>query len=422
MLEKSLGLLFFLKKPSPYRKGPWLVFIRVTVNGIPKELSLKRSWDKNRWLSNPGRASGVKEDAKTLNVYLDLIKSKAHERRSQLIEKNEQITAQSIKDFLSGAAQRKKMFMSIFAAHNANVKALIGKGYSKETHEKYERIYNFTKDFLATQYQVEDINIYSLNMEFVNALYMWFRTVRGCSHNTTVKYISLLKTIIIQCINNGWLTQDPFANFDMSLNEVDAVFLTKEELELIANKEIENERLCTIKDIFIFCCLTSLAYIDVKQLKRSEVMIGIDGKLWIDKKRQKSKVPTRIPLLPLTKQILEKYNEDPRCVKDDMLLPVCSNSKYNEYLKEIAAICGISKNLTTHTARHTFGTTVTLSNGVPLESVKQMMGHKRIEQTEHYAKVLPTKVSADMGKLEDRLTKENFLKDYSKELEGNNEI
>lgn len=198
----------------------------------------------------------------------------------------------------------------------------------------------------------------------------------------------------------------------MGLQEVDTVFLTTEELEAIAKKDIQNERLSLVRDIYIFCCLTSLAYIDVKQLKRSEVTIGIDGKLWIDKRRQKSKVPTKVPLLPITKQILEKYKDHPYCIEKDLLLPVLSNARYNEYLKEIAAICGINKNLTSHTARHTFGTTVTLSNGVPLESVKQMMGHKKITQTEHYAKILPVKVSEDMKQLEKKLKRKKFLEDY----------
>ena len=420
MLEKSLGLLFFLKKPSPYRKGPWLIFLRITVDGIPKELSLKRTWEKGRWMSNPGHAAGTKEDAKALNFYLDIIRIKAYEARTKLIEKNEPITAQGIKDVLSGAAQRKRMFLKIFEAYNNNMKALIGIDYSKDSWEKYDRVYNFTKEFLELKYGMGDINILSLNMEFIKEYYNWYRTVRKCSHNTSIKYISMFKTIVLQCVDNGWLLRDPFTKFDMSLNEVDTVFLTKEELETIARKEIRNERLSVTRDIFIFCCLTSLAYIDVKQLKQSEVTIGVDGKLWIDKKRQKTKVPTSIPLLPLTKQILDKYKNDPRCNQVDKLLPVHSNSKYNEYLKEIAAICGINKNLTTHAARHTFGTTVSISNGVPLETVKKIMGHKRIEQTEHYAKVLPIKVSADIEKLKKKLKKDKFLIGYSEELLQNN--
>ena len=163
-----------------------------------------------------------------------------------------------------------------------------------------------------------------------------------------------------------------------------------------------------MRDIFVFCCFTGLAFIDVKKLKRSEVTIGIDGQLWIQKIRQKSAVPSKIPLLPITIQILDKYKDHPACVANDVLLPVLSNQKYNCYLKELADICNIDKKLTSHSARHTFGTTVTLSNRVPIESVKQMMGHKNIKQTLHYARVLPIKLSEDMQLLKERLESTTF--------------
>jgi len=205
MLAKSLGLLFFLKKPSPYRKGPLLIFLRITVDGIPRELSLKRTWEKSRWISKPGRAGGTKEDAKALNAYLDIIRSKANEARTKLIEKNEPITAQGIKDVLSGSAQRKRMFLKIFEAYNNNMKVLIGTDYSKDSWEKYDRVYNFTKEFLELKCGLSDINILSLNMELIKEYYNWYRTVQKCSHNTSIKYISMFKTIILQCVDNGWL-------------------------------------------------------------------------------------------------------------------------------------------------------------------------------------------------------------------------
>ena len=182
-----------------------MVFLRITVDGLAKDLSLKRSWEKSRWLPKAGRAAGTKEDARTLNVYLDLIRTKVYDARNKLIENNEPITARAIKNVLSGEAQRKKMFLEIFAGHNANIKSLVGTDYTIDTWEKYDRVYQFTKDFLDLKYNVKDINIYSLNIEFANEFYIWFRTIRKCSHNTSVKYIGILKTIILVCISNGWL-------------------------------------------------------------------------------------------------------------------------------------------------------------------------------------------------------------------------
>ncbi len=248
-----------------------------------------------------------------------------------------------------------------------------------------------------------------MNSEFVNEMSFWYKTVRHCSHNTTMKYISNLKKVVILCINNGWLVKDPFASFSLKLEDKEPVYLAKEEIQRLIEKDINNIRLQRVRDIFIFCCFTGLAFIDVKQLKRSEVCIGIDGQFWILKNRQKSAVPSRIPLLPIAIQILEKYQEDPGCIAKDVLLPVLSNQKYNSYLKELSDISNIHKPLTSHSARHTFGTTVTLANRVPIESVKEMMGHKHIKQTLHYARVLPIKLSEDMQLLKERLENSNFI-------------
>lgn len=185
----------------------------------------------------------------------------------------------------------------------------------------------------------------------------------------------------------------------MTKDEVDPIFLEPHELEAIISKEIDIERLAIVRDVYIFCCCTGLAFIDVKQLKRSEVKVGIDGELWIDKQRQKTSVPSKVPLLPMAQFILERHRDNPVCIENDLLLPVPSNTKYNGYLKELADICGVKKTLTTHTARHTFGTTVTMLHGVPIETIKKMMGHKRSTMTEHYARVLPIKISQDMNNL-----------------------
>jgi integrase len=404
MLEKSLGLLFFLRNPSPPRKGPKLLFLRITVDGIPKELSLKRSWEKNRWNSRAGRANGTKEDAKSLNAYLDLISAKAYEARTKLIEKDLPITSIGIKEMLTGAAERKRMLLKIFEDHNKEMEILVSKEeYSPGTLERFTTAKNFLLNFIKAQYSVEDINIHSLDLQFVKAFYLWLRTVRNCNHNTCIKYITNVKKIVLLCLAHGWLQNDPWALFDMTLNEVDTVFLTKEELESLVHKRFRSERLAVVRDVFVFCCLTGLAYIDIEKLKKDQLTIGIDGKLWIDKKRQKSKTPFKVPLLQWTIDIIDRYKAHPKCLQTGKLLPVLSNSKYNDYLKEIAALCNINKDLTTHVARHTFATTVTLLNGIPLEVVKEMLGHTSIKQTEHYAKVLPIKVSIAMEELEKKL-------------------
>ena len=195
---------------------------------------------------------------------------------------------------------------------------------------------------------------------------------------------------------NGWLTKDPFANYKAKVKEVIREFLTEQEIQSLMEKEFVSERLELVRDIFVFSCFSGLAYIDVKQLSKDNIVLGIDGDKWINKNRQKTDTNSKIPLLPTAQYILDKYANHPVCVNEDKLLPIFSNQKMNAYLKEIATVCGINKELTFHIARHTFATTVTLSNGVPIETVSKMLGHTNLKTTQHYAKILDKKISEDM--------------------------
>jgi len=403
MLDKSFGLLFYLKKPKNYVKGEAPIYLRITVDGIPKELSVKRSCEVLKWNAHAGRALGTKENVKALNSYLETYQAKVFEAKRKLIESDQLVTASAIKDVLMGVDQRDKMLIRIFEDYNADVKKLIGIDYSQSTWTKYDRTKRFTQEFIQWKYKVDDIHIRQLNFEFVTQCELYYKTVRKCCHNTTLKYISILKMVILYCIANQWLDHDPFALFEMRKEDVEPTFLTKEEIQLITEKEISIDRLKRVRDVYVFCCFTGLAYADVEKLNRNEILIGVDNQLWIFTNRLKTKVKSRIPLLPASLRLIKEYEGDPACINSNKVLPVLSNQKYNAYLKEIADICGITKNLTTHTARHTFGTTVTLSNGVPIESVSKMLGHKKISTTQHYARVLDIKVSEDMQKLKDRL-------------------
>ena len=403
MLDKSFGLLFYLKKPKNYVKGEVPIYVRITVDGTPKELSVKRSCDPARWNAHAGRASGTKEDIKALNSYLDTYQARVLEAKRKLIESTQIVSASAIKDILMGNDQRNKMLIKIFEDYNADVKKLIGIDYSESTWTKYDRTKRFTQEFTKWKYKTDDIHIRQLNFDFVTQFELWLKTVRKCCHNTALKYISILNMIVLYCKDNQWLDHDPFARFEMIKEDVDPIFLTKEEMQTIAAKEISIDRLSRVRDVYIFCCFTGLAYADVEKLKRTEISVGVDSELWIFTDRLKTKIKSRVPLLPASLGIIKKYENDPICINKDSVLPVLSNQKYNSYLKEIADICGINKNLTTHTARHTFGTTVTLSNGVPIESVSKMLGHKKISTTQHYARVLDIKVAEDMQALKQKL-------------------
>jgi integrase len=232
----------------------------------------------------------------------------------------------------------------------------------------------------------------------------YLRSVRKCANNSAVKYIKNFGKIIRICLANHWLVYNPFSNYKNKIKTVDRVYLTTEELQEMASKELATERLVQVRDIFLFCCFTGLAYADVKKLRRWDLVIGVDGEKWITIKRQKTDTPSRIPILPTATVIIQRYVHHPHCENNGRVLPVLSNQKMNSYLKEIADVCGINKPITFHIARHTFATTVTLLNGVPIESVSKMLGHTNIQTTQHYAKILDIKVGADMALLKQKYT------------------
>jgi integrase len=403
MLEKTFSVLSYLRKPKFYREGdPSQVYLRVTVDGLAVEISAKRTWYPERWNNRSGRAIGVKDDVRSLNRFLDIMTNKVHDARRFLIDDNKEVTAQAIKNYLMGIDDR-KMLLEVFREHNERIAAQVPFEYSAGTLDLFERTLLHTQRFLKWKYKTDDIDIRKLNYEFIEQFAFWFRTVRKCQHNSMIKYLTYFKKIVLLCVKRQWLRQDPFAEFSLARREMVRPFLTDEEITRITSKLFPTERLEVVRDIFLFSCYTGLAYADVQKLKRSEIVTGIDGEKWIDTTRQKTESSSRVPLLPFPRSILDKYKNHPVCEIKGTVLPILSNQKMNAYLKEIADTCGISKTLTFHVARHTFATTITLSNGVPIESVAKMLGHKNLKQTQHYAKVLDFKVSNDMQQLKIKL-------------------
>jgi len=403
MLEKSFGLLFYLKQTPSYKDDQMYIYLRITVNGTSKELSTKRLWLVAKWNVRSGRADGSSEDARSINSLLDTLQVKAHEAKRILIEANQEVSAQAIKNLMLGIDDR-KMILEVFQDHNDQVATLVPQEYSPGTLDLFKRTLNHTRLFIQWKYRADDTDIRKLNYEFISQYSFWLKSVRKCQHNSAMKYLTYFKKIVLLCVKYGWLKGDPFAGYNLNRKEVEKPYLTDDELGRIISKDFRSGRLGNVRDIFVFCCYTGLAYVDAKQLKRSELVKGFDGEQWIIKKRQKTDSASRIPLLPAALLILEKYENDPHCQIKDVVLPVLTNQKMNEYLKEIAERCNIEKLLTFHVARHTFATTITLSNGVPMETVSKMLGHKNLRQTQHYAKIVDAKIAYDMKQLKEKLS------------------
>ena len=399
-MSTSISVLFYARKSKPNSRGEAPIYMRITVNGERLEFGTKRFVLPELWSADTGRMKGTNSQAKSMNNFLETLLSKAYSHQRQILLEGKEITMKEFKSRWTGVSlERPRMLMEVFEEHNQQMKALIGHEFSHHTFERYTTSKKHTEEFMKWKYKVEDIDIRKLNYEFITNYEFWLKSVRKCDHNTAIKYLSNFKKIVNICIKNGWIDRDPFVGFKMTKREVERPFLVEEELNRIIEKTFLMPRTTQVRDIFIFCCYTGLAYVDVEKLTREEITTGIDGEKWIWTSRQKTETATRVPLLPPALEILDRYKDDPQCLIKKRLLPVLSNQKMNTYLKEIADACKITKKMTFHTARHTFATTVTLSNGVPIETVGRMLGHKNLKTTQHYARILDMKVSADMGVL-----------------------
>ncbi len=409
-MNTKLSILFYVKRAKANSAGQIPIYLRLTVDGARLEFSVKRYVSPEKWSTAQNRMKGNSEESRTINTFLDIMKSRVYEIQKNLIHEGKEVKAESIKKILLGIDERKRMLIPIFKEHNNRMEALVGKEYAKGTLTRYKTCLSHTEEFLKWKFNVSDIEITEIDHAFISDFEFFLRTEKSCANNSAVKYIKNFGKIIRICLANKWITYDPFLCYDSKFVEVQRQFLDENELFALANKEFEIERIAQVRDIFLFSCYTGLAYIDTRNLKRENIGVGIEGNKWIFTSRQKTKTASNIPLLPQAEEIIEKYKDNVHCIVKGSLLPVLSNQKMNAYLKEIADLCGIKKELTFHIARHTFATTVTLSNGVSIESVSKMLGHKSIKTTQHYAKILDSKVSQDMGNLKVILQQKEQLK------------
>ncbi len=401
-MKHKMSILFYVKSSKASKNGLLPIYQRITINGTRIELSTSKFVEKSKWNTAAGKIKGNSEEARLINSYLNILNAKAYETEKWMVNNNQEINAQTFKNKFLGVEERQRKLVVIFEDHNKRMKELVGKEFSINTYKKYETALSHTKEFLKYQYNLNDISIKQVDIAFINDFDFYLRNTKNCNNNSTIKYIRNFGKIIKQCYVNGWIEKDPFLNYKGKVKEIERTYLSEDEIESLLNKEFKIKRLELVRDMFIFSCFTGLAYIDVFNLKKSNIVIGIDGEKWISTHRQKTESASKIPILPVTQMIIDKYENHPQCLNEDKLLPILSNQKMNAYLKEIAGVCEIEKELTFHIARHTFATTVTLTNGVPIESVSKMLGHKNLRTTQHYAKVLDKKVSDDMKALREK--------------------
>ena len=407
-MKNTFSVLFYPKRNDVDKRGKAPLYLRVTVNGKRCEISTQRKVDLSKWDSTKELLQGKTASGRELNIHLNNIRTRLFKIYDRLQEENREVTAVLIKEVFLGKKKSEKMLLELFQEHNDQVDKLIGKDFSAGTAERYRTAKKHVGDYINKEYKKSDIPVKDVNHNFISGFEYYLKTIRKCSHNTAIKYVVNFKKIIRIAYANDWITKDPFVNWKVRLKKVERGFLSTNEIQQLLDTEFRTPRLEHVRDIFVFCCFTGLAYADVKKLNKNDISIGIDGENWINTARTKTKSKANIPILPIAQRILEKYEGSPY-LHNDKVLPVLTNQKMNAYLKEIADLSGVNKNLTTHLARHTFATTVTLSNGVSIESVSKMLGHRNLRTTQHYAKILNSRVSDDMQMLKEKLQQKDVL-------------
>lgn len=405
MKKNTFKVLFYLRGNHVNKDGTSAIMIRITVDGEMEQLSSKLYVDPKLWDTRAGRAIGRSAKILELNSRLNDIQVILKDHYYDIQRRHGYVTAEMVRNAYMGITQREESLLKLYEQHLEDTKKLVGLSKADPTYRKYERMYRRVVEFMKKKYNITDIPLREIKYQFIVDLEFFLRTEYKYSQNTTYKCMKFFKQVINKAIRAGLITVDPFNGYKISIERVDRGFLSEDDLTKMMSKTFASKRLEQVRDIFIFACFTGLAYIDLANLRVDNIQKMFDGRLWIVTHRQKTNTKVTVPLLPPAIKILKKYEGE---FVDGKILPIITNQKMNCYLKEIAEICGIEKNLTFHLARHTFATTMTLGKGVPIETVSKMLGHTNVQTTQIYARITNDKISKDMNWLSQNLGNLDF--------------
>lgn len=400
----TFSILFWINK-SRATNNKAEIFVRITVNGKRANISIKRKINIDLWDNLNKKAKGKTKESQVINQHLYLVQARLLNIYQDLKYKGDLITPQLVKSLYNGENINSKTLLELLEYHNRKIENTLAPG----TIRNFGITENYINRFLKNNLKTTDIYLRQLNYKFISDLEMFLVNYypkghhKAMSHNTVMKHLQRLRKIINLAYQLEWIDRDPFLRWKPTFEQKQREFLTANELNNIETYNFLIERLDRVRDLFIFSCYTGISYSDIMELTNNNLIVGTDGNNWIITKRLKTKISVRVPLLGPAMSLLDKYKNHPITLYSKTLLPKITNEKTNLYLKEIANAVGIKKNLTFHMARHTFATTVTLSNGVPIETVSKMLGHTKLGTTQIYARVLDKKISEDMLALQKKL-------------------
>lgn len=400
MVRSSFAILFFIRESRVRKDGTASIEIVLTVNGERCAFSTGKRVKSCNWDKTKQQVKGKDEEAQSLNNYLKAIKAKLYQKEAELLDRGFIVTAELLRDayFDKVESLKEKTLFEVFEEHNQEQEKLVGNGVSKATYWISVYTVRLLKEFVQQKYKREDLYLRELNLNFIQSFHTFLRIDKGMAQNSSTKHLKLLKKIVNLAVANSYMTTNPFITYKIEREHVEIDFLDEEELRKIINFDTPLPRLERAKDMFLFGCFTGLSYIDIKTLAPEHFEKDNTGRIWIKKRRVKTGVLSRIPLLPIAKLILDKYKGG------EKLLPIQDPADINKYLKDIAILCDIKKRITFHTSRHTFASTVTLANNISLEVVSKMLGHTNTRMTNHYAKLIDKCIGEQMDKLMETFT------------------
>ena len=400
MVRSSFSILFFIRENKARKNGNVPIEVMITVNGERNSFSTGKQIAIEKWDKTKQQVKGKDQETQNLNNYLKAIKAKLYQKEAELLERGFIITAQILYDayFDKVESLKERSLFEVFEEHNQEQEKLVGNGVSKATHWVSVYTIRLLREFVQQKYKREDLYLRELNLNFIQSFHSFLRIDKGMAQNSSTKHLKLLKKIINLSVANSYMAFNPFSTYKVEREPVDIDFLDEEELRKIINFDTPLPRLERAKDMFLFGCFTGLSYIDIKTLTPEHFEKDNTGRIWIKKRRVKTGVLSRIPLLPIAKLILDKYKGG------EKLLPIQDPADINKYLKDIAILCGINKRICFHTSRHTFASTITLANNISLEVVSKMLGHTNTRMTAHYAKLIDKCIGEQMDKLMDTFT------------------
>ena len=400
MVRSSFSILFFIRESKARKNGNVPIEVMITVNGERNSFSTGKQIAIEKWDKTKQQVKGKDQETQNLNNYLKAIKAKLYQKEAELLERGFIITAQILYDayFDKVESLKERSLFEVFEEHNQEQEKLVGNGVSKATHWVSVYTIRLLREFVQQKYKREDLYLRELNLNFIQSFHSFLRIDKGMAQNSSTKHLKLLKKIINLSVANSYMAFNPFSTYKVEREPVEVDFLDEEELRKIINFDTPLPRLERAKDMFLFGCFTGLSYIDIKTLTPEHFEKDNAGRIWIKKRRVKTGVLSRIPLLPIAKLILDKYKGG------EKLLPIQDPADINKYLKDIAILCGINKRICFHTSRHTFASTVTLANNISLEVVSKMLGHTNTRMTAHYAKLIDKCIGEQMDKLMDTFT------------------